>query len=243
MSSPSPLSKATQLCRGRSEELRQTLLSGGGSFWFWLTLIWIAGGIYGFTIGIGRSPLQAGYTAIKFPMILTGIIYGNALLNALIASLLNIPLQFRQTLQVMSMCFALFTLILAALSPVFLFFTWNLPDLSSPDNTITYSAFLLFHVCLIAFAGCAAHLRLFQLTTHLCGDAQRARWVLILWLSGNLLLGSQLSWNLRPFFGSPELPVQFFRPNAFERNFFEAVDLHVQHLINPNPPRETHHEQ
>jgi hypothetical protein len=32
-----------------------------------------------------------------------------------------------------------------------------------------------------------------------------------------------LSWILRPFIGSPDLPLQFLRPDALHGNFYENV--------------------
>ena len=49
--------------------------------------------------------------------------------------------------------------------------------------------------------------------------------------AGNLLLGSQLSWLLRPFVGSPGLPIEFIRKEAFHGNFFEAVLRAAKHLF------------
>ncbi len=57
----------------------------------------------------------------------------------------------------------------------------------------------------------------------MAGDAVIANRILSAWLAVNLLLGSQLSWNLRPFIGSPDLPVEFLRATAFRGNFFENV--------------------
>jgi len=45
--------------------------------------------------------------------------------------------------------------------------------------------------------------------------------VLFAWLAGNLFLGSQLSWILRPFIGSPSLPVEFFRATALHEIFMK----------------------
>jgi hypothetical protein len=36
------------------------------------------------------------------------------------------------------------------------------------------------------------------------------------------LRGMQLTWILRPFFGSPDFPVQFLRPDALKGNFIEG---------------------
>jgi hypothetical protein len=51
------------------------------------------------------------------------------------------------------------------------------------------------------------------------------------WLAGNLLLGSQISWVLRPFVGSPTLPVQFMRGDAWQGSFFESVFRSLQRLL------------
>jgi hypothetical protein len=208
------------------------------SLWLW---IWIAGGLYGFSLGIGRGGLQGVYAGCKFPLVLAGVILGNAFLNTMLAHLAGVNLRFREILDLLLSCFALFSLILASLTPVFLFLSFQLPDRSTPLNRVFYSGYLLTHVGMIALAGCGAHLRLFHRIARACGNRRRAKTVVVLWLCGNLLLGAQLSWNLRPFFGSPNLPVEFVRPNALERNFFEAVVHHASALANPNP--KTRHER
>jgi hypothetical protein len=53
------------------------------------------------------------------------------------------------------------------------------------------------------------------------------------WLAGNLFLGSQLSWILRPFIGSPEMRVEFLRKTAFDGNFYETVFRALRHLFSP----------
>jgi hypothetical protein len=81
---------------------------------------------------------------------------------------------------------------------------------------------LVTHVSVIALAGVAANLRLMQLLQRL-SNAVVARKVLLAWLAGNLFLGSQISWILRPFVGSPNLPIEFLRRDAFHGSFYEAV--------------------
>jgi hypothetical protein len=91
---------------------------------------------------------------------------------------------------------------------------------------------LLIEVGLIAFAGILANVRLRQLLDHLSGRLAVSRRVLLAWLAGNLFLGAQISWLLRPFVGSPGLPVEFLRPNAFHGNFYEAVFFAMKNLFN-----------
>ena len=96
----------------------------------------------------------------------------------------------------------------------------------------TYSFILLAHVAVIALAGVTGNMRLFQLLGQLGGNRAVARRVLFAWLAGNLFLGSQLSWILRPFIGSPGLPVEFFRETAFHGNFYEAVFHSLMTIFN-----------
>lgn len=54
--------------------------------------------------------------------------------------------------------------------------------------------------------------------------------ILCIWLATNLFLGCQVSWNLRPFFGSPSIEVQFLRPQPWRGNFYESTWSMVRQL-------------
>jgi hypothetical protein len=86
-------------------------------------------------------------------------------------------------------------------------------------------------VAVIAVAGIMANVRLLQVLRQLSGSRSNARRTLFAWLAGNLLLGSQVSWILRPFVGSPSLPVQFLRDDPLHGNFFESVFHALQRLF------------
>jgi len=47
--------------------------------------------------------------------------------------------------------------------------------------------------------------------------------VVTFWLALNLVLGAQISWNLRPWFGTHYLPVAFLREHPFDGTFYESV--------------------
>ncbi len=189
-----------------------------------LGVIVLGAGVFGAAVGIWHSPMQAFYTAVKLPLIILLTTLGNALLNAMLAPLLGLNLRFRQSLLAILMSFAIAALILGSLSPVMLFVVWNAPPLDSiaPRGSLGYELVLLANVAAVAFAGVIANVRLIQSLKRFSG-AIVARRVLLAWLAGNLFLGAQLAWNLRPFIGAPGLPVEFFRPNAFTGNFFESV--------------------
>jgi hypothetical protein len=196
-------------------------------------LIFIGAGAFGAAAGCWRDPLQALYAGIKLPLIILLTAGGNALLNAVLAPLLGLPLRFRQSFLAILASFALACAILGAFSPLALFVIWNAPPLvEGTNNASTHAAILLLLVGVIAFAGIAANLRLLQLLRSFAGSGPAAWRVLIAWLAGNLFLGSQLSWVLRPFIGSPGLEVEFLRRTAFDGNFYETVFRSAVRLFN-----------
>jgi len=193
----------------------------------------IAGaGCYGAAMGWWRDPKQALFTAIKFPLIILLTTIGNGLINGMLAPLLGLNIPFRQSFAAILMSFTVSAAILGAFSPIIAFFVWTTPSISSTSSTgPIYNLMLSAHVLVIALAGTTGNARLFQLLLKLSNGRQVAGQVLVAWLAGNLFLGSQLSWILRPFVGSPNLPVEFLRANAFHGNFYEAVWFAITHIL------------
>lgn len=194
-------------------------------------IVLIGSGVYGFTLGIWRAPLQSFYTAIKFPLLIFLTCGGNALVNGMLAQILGSGLSFKQTSLAILMSFAIAATILAGFSPITLFIWFNAPPLGSTTEVLGHSVILLTHVGVIALAGVVANRRLFTLLHKVSGNYATARAVLWSWLAGNLLLGAQLAWNLRPFIGAPTLAVQFLRDDPLRGNFYEAVWRALRHLF------------
>jgi hypothetical protein len=204
-----------------------------GRFILHLAVIITGAGLYGAAMGWWRDPQQALFTAIKFPLIILLTTAGNALLNAMLAPLLGLNIPFRQSCSAILMSFTIASAILGAFSPLVAFMIWNAPPMSSPAvSGAAYSFIKLANVAVIAFAGTTGNVRLFQLLARLGGSKAVAFRVLVAWLAGNLFLGSQLSWILRPFIGAPNLPVEFFRTTALHGNFYENVFQTLQQIFN-----------
>ena len=198
-----------------------------------LLLIVAGAGAFGAALGCWRAPWQAVFAGVKLPLILLFTAAGNAMLNAMLAPLLGLRLHFRQSFLAILASFALAATILGAFSPLAAFVIWNAPPLAAEANdSVTHAAILLLLVGLIAFAGIAANLRLLQLLRALAGDSATSWRVLLAWLAGNLFLGSQLSWVLRPFIGNPTMPVEFLRTDAFRGNFYETIFRSAVQLFN-----------
>lgn len=211
------------LCTGDPAGIRQAFLSERRWLGFCVAVIVVGSGVYGATIGLGRAPLQAWYTALKFPLLLLLTTAGNALLNGMLAQLLGLGISFRHATLAIVTSFAITSVVLASFSPVTLFLWWSAPHFSSAQSGVAHSATLVTHVALIALAGTTANIALFRLLCALSGCRRTAGRILAAWLLGNMFLGCQLSWVMRPFIGAPSLPVAFFRADAFRGNFYESV--------------------
>ncbi|HWY77199.1 MAG TPA: hypothetical protein VN281_16370 [Verrucomicrobiae bacterium] len=197
-------------------------------------VIVVGAGCYGAAMGSWRALLQAVYNGMKFPLVILLTTLGNGLLNGMLAPLLGLNIGFRQSLLVVSMSFTIASAILGSFSPLMLFLIWNTPPVTGSWSAVSsaYCFMQLATVVMIAFAGVVGNLKLVPLLRELSGSSAVAWRVLFAWLAVNLLLGSQLCWNLRPFIGDPKIPVEFFSTHAFEGNFFEAVFKAAKHFLN-----------
>jgi len=188
-------------------------------------IIIVGAGLYGAAMGCWRDPMQALYTAIKFPLIILLTAAANAMLNAMLAPLLGLNIPFRQSFLAILMSFTIAGAILGSFAPLVAFVIWNSPPMTADlrQSGGPYAFILFTFVVIIAFAGITSNLRLLQLLRHLGGRKSVALCVLLAWLAGNLFFGTQLSWILRPFIGAPGLKVEFLRRDAFKGNFYETI--------------------
>ncbi|MFZ2656525.1 MAG: hypothetical protein WAX69_16450 [Victivallales bacterium] len=213
-----------KLCRGIPEELVGLMRNPGNGFLCsCLIIAIICSSIYGMSVGIWRAPLQSLYVAIKFPLLIVLVTVGNALINSMLAKILGARLTFKESFIAVLMSFAIASVILASFAPLMLCLIWNSPAVSDVNSTISHHGILLFNVFSIAFAGTVSNLHLYKLILHLTESKRESRQIIFSWLAVNLLLGSQLSWIMRPFIGGPKGAVEFLRVNALAGNFFEAV--------------------
>jgi hypothetical protein len=216
-------SEIATLLRGESETISAWSADWNTRrFALHIAVIVLGAGCYGAAMGWWRDPQQALFVAIKFPLIILLTTLGNALINGMFAPLLGLNIPFRQSFSAIVMSFTIASAILGAFSPVIAFMVWNAPPMSVQAGP-AYNLIKLAHVAVITFAGSMGNARLLQLLVRLGGSRAVAFRVLFAWLAGNLFLGSQLSWILRPFIGLPSLPVEFFRATALHGNFYENV--------------------
>ncbi len=226
-----PADTIPALCRGERGLLSDWI--GGtrrGSLRTCALLIVLGCGCYGFTVGLWHGWRMAGYVAVKLPAVIFLTLLLNGLLNGMLALVLGSGIGLRQSLQFLLTGFATMSIILGALSPITFFATLNTPPPSDPAAAQWHAMILLSHTAAIAFAGVVAHQRLLSYLCEFADTRRAGAHTFIAWLSGNLFVGAQISWILRPFFGTPGLAVQFLRPDPLRGNFYESVLTALRNL-------------
>jgi hypothetical protein len=220
------------LCRG-DPELLCDWLEKDKSHKIYSCLFWtlIGSSVYGSTIGIWRAPLQAAYVALKFPLLIVLVTTGNALINGMLAQLYGAKITFRQSYLSVLMSFATLSIIFLSLSPISYFLIYSSDPMGSEGAVTAHSIIILFNVFVISFSGIISNVNLYRLLQRVTDSAIKSKQIIFSWLAVNLLLGGQLSWILRPFFGTPKVPVQFIRDDALDGNFFEKVFELIVELV------------
>jgi hypothetical protein len=189
--------------------------------------------IYGAIMGAFGGWMQMLASGIKLPALylLTGFICLPTLYFFDVIS--GSKRTFSQYLALLLAALSIISVMLFAFAPVTLFFLLSINE---------YRFFLLLNVAILAFTGIIGvnffYKNMKSFTTDNYGvtngptttavtvsdSSKKSSKLLEAWLCLFMLVGSQLGWTLRPFFGSPNLPFAFFRP--IESNFYaELFDL------------------
>lgn len=208
-----------------------------------LVAIVVGAGMYGGAFGLWRAPEQAVYSALKLPVLMLAVVFAAALINALLATLMRARIGFRQCAVAILVGFATTSTLLGALAPIAASVVASLPGpdphafglpLTSPTAMAanrSAQAILLGHVFAIALAGVLGNLRLYALLLQLDGRRAVVRRVLAVWLGIELLVGSQLSWMLRPFLGRPHRSPELVSDVMFEGSFFAELGDALVHAV------------
>ena len=198
-----------------------------------LTII-LGAGCYGFTVGLWRGTEMAFYVAIKTPALLFLTLLVTGFLNGILGLILGTGVGFRQSILCQLLAFSLASILLASLAPITFFLALEAPAFDSAEAARAHSFYLLSHTALIGVGGFLAVTRLFGLLRELAPTFQAARVTLLSWIASNAFVGAQLSFLLRPFFGSPNLKIEFLREDPFNGTFYESVWRALSRLASPS---------
>lgn len=212
------------LCRGDQRLIdRWMQKSPAYMLSFTLPLIFLGCGSYGLSMGLWQGWQMASYAAIKFPLVVIATLCVNAVLNAMLAMVLDSGISTRQSLQFLFTAFAICALILGSLSPITIGMALQGPATSGMEAKSFHSATLLTHVFMISYAGIVSHSMLLGALKKYAASSKSALKTFAAWLAGNLFVGAQIGWISRPFFGSPGSEIEFLREDKFASSFYESI--------------------
>ncbi|QDU79872.1 hypothetical protein Pla110_15910 [Polystyrenella longa] len=181
-------------------------------------LVLILGGWYGTVMGSyggfgGERLWQVLYSATKVPLLLLATFSISLPSFFVLNTLAGLRADFGRVFSALLATQAGMTLILAALSPYTAL--WYL-------SFESYTQAILFNGVMFGIASFAAQFILLKFYNPLIRENKLHRLMLVLWLVLYAFVGIQMGWVLRPFIGSPDEAIEFFRENSWG-NAYERV--------------------
>jgi hypothetical protein len=213
------LGRADQLLRGTGEF--DATLAHRRPAWLLplivLTFAPIYGGFMGsFALDAPERLLQVLYSAVKLPLLLFATSAVCLPAFFVINTILGLREDWRESLQAILAGQAVLSVVLAALSPLTRFFYFC---------DASYRGALLFNTAALAVSTAAAQIVMLRYYRVLIRRNQNHRIALGGWLVLYSFVGIQMGWVLRPFVGSPNMAVTFFRKEAFTNAYVVVAEL------------------
>ncbi len=183
--------------------------------------------IYGFIVGLGKSPLQALSASVKMPVLfLFTMLFCLPALYFFSLTLLGTPLKMMQVLTVVLSGISVTAFLLLGLAPITLFFV------------LTSGNYEFFQLLAVAFVGISACIGVYFLwrgmtlvePTRTDALNKLGKQILSLWILVYGFVGTQMTWRLSPFIGKPEDPFYWIRPSR--DNFYIDVINAIQGSLN-----------
>jgi len=196
-----------------------------------LGIIFALSAFHGLTMGISSGILQMLSSALKVPVLYLFTLAVCFPMLYVVNVIMGSRLGFLQTLALILLSMALNAILLAACSPIALFFS---------ITGSSYHFLKLLHVAIFAFSGAWGMLGLWRGLYAMCETSdlypRQAVRILQIWIVIFAFVGSQMAWSLRPFIGTPSMGFQIFREQ--ESNFYQGVWSSIVGLTDGSDARE-----
>jgi hypothetical protein len=205
----------------RVEGLFARVGSERSRFWAQLRMVVACGALYGAVMGSfhglgGDGWKQIALSAAKVPLLFLATFAlcfpSFYVLNALAGLRDDFPRVVNAVLGFQSLT----AIVLAALAPI-----TELMNLS----TTAYSFMLLWSGVMFAVATMCGQWKMNSLYRPLIASNPRHRPLAFAWIALYWFVGIQMAWVLRPFVGSPGMPIQLLRPHAWGNAYVEVAEL------------------
>ena len=183
--------------------------------WSALGLLWACVIVYGMAYGgvmgsfgglLGDRGWQVLFSAVKVPILLGATFLISLPSFFVVNTLLGLRRDFLPAVRALVATQAGVAIVLASLAPLTVL--WYLSNAS-------YQMAVLFNALMFGAASLAGQWLLRGYYGPLIARNRKHRGVLWAWMAVYAFVGIQMGWVLRPFVGSPGVPVQFFREDTW----------------------------
>lgn len=195
--------------------------------WWLLPLtIALASGIYGVSMGSydlssSERLLMLPYAGVKVPLLFlvtTGICLPAYFV---LSTILGLRGDFTRALSAIISGQAGTALALASLAPVIRFIYFG---------SVSHAQALIFSALMFSIATTAGYAVMLRRYRPLMQRNPRHRAMLLAWIIMYAFVGIQMGWMLRPFVGTPGIPVTFFRQEPFSNAYVAVSQIFLKSL-------------
>ncbi|MHC4229104.1 MAG: hypothetical protein ACYSW0_16885 [Planctomycetota bacterium] len=184
-------------------------------------LVAVFGILYGVVMGsfggvFGERFWQVVFSGVKVPLLLAGTFALSLPSFFVVNTLFGLRSDFAYSLRALLATQAGLTIVLASFAPFTVL--WY----ASSSN---YRGAILFNTLMFGCASFTAQWLLRRFYEPLIKRNRRHRTLLRAWLVIYAFVGIQMGWILRPFIGSPYLPPQFFRQDAWGNAYVQLANI------------------
>lgn len=173
-------------------------------------------GLWGGEGVFGAGGLQVLYSAIKVPLLI-GVTFLLSLPSLFVFyALAGLAEEFRQVLSLLLSTQMVFAFVLISLAPFMLLFY---------ASSVAYVQGVLINGVAFALAAVVWHHILRKRFRAFVAINRRHTFLLRLWFVLYTFIGVQMGWTLRPFVGSPNAEVQFFRSDGWGNAWVEVWEM------------------
>ncbi len=181
----------------------------------------VFGPIYGAFMGsyeltTPARALQMGFAALKVPLLLCSTTVLCLPAFTVLNTLLGLRKDYGAALRAILCGQAGMSIALASLGLLTRMWYFSVPH---------YRAALLFNAMMFTLATLAGHLVMLRYYRPLIARHHGHMIALCAWVAMFAFVGIQMGWMLRPFIGTPDLPVMFFRPEPFDNAYVIVARL------------------
>ncbi len=195
-------------------------------WWVYPLTVLIAGAIYGaamgsWSAGTSERMLLIPYAAAKVPLVVLATTLICLPGYFVLSTVVGLRADFRAAIAAIAAGQAAVTLALSSLAPVVRFVYFS---------GIGHGQALLLSVAMFTLATCVGYAVMLRRYRPLLAKSRRHRVMLAAWIGMYIFVGIQMGWMLRPFVGTPGMPVTFVRQEPLSNAYVAVGRIVVQSL-------------